>query len=187
VTVLRRELPDGGSLRPWEERDADELFALVERSRAHLAPWMPWVAEHLGREQSLGFIRQVRDELEAGASMQLAVLDAGRIVGVAALNQIELDSGACRTGYWLAPDAQGRGLATRAVAALLGHAFDELGLHRVELRTAPGNARSRRVAERLGFRLEGTLRQVERFGDEYRDQVLYALLAPEWGASRGTS
>ena len=83
-------------------------------------------------------------------------------------------------GYWLARDAQGRGLITRGVAAMLDHAFGPWRLHRVEIRAAPDNARSRAVPERLGFTLEGRLRDAERHPGGFRDLVVYALLAPDW-------
>lgn len=70
---------------------------------------------------------------------------------------------------------------TAAVRALVSYAFDEGGLHRAEIRMTPENSRSRALAERLGFRQEGVLRQAERFGDQHRDLVVYATLAPEWG------
>jgi RimJ/RimL family protein N-acetyltransferase len=50
---------------------------------------------------------------------------------------------------------------------------------RVEIRAAPENARSRAIPERLGFTQEGTLRQVERVGDRYLDNVVYAMLAED--------
>jgi ribosomal-protein-serine acetyltransferase len=51
---------------------------------------------------------------------------------------------------------------------------------RVEVRAAPENARSRAIPERLSFTQEGTLRQVERVGDRYLDNVIYAMLAEDW-------
>jgi ribosomal-protein-serine acetyltransferase len=85
-------------------------------------------------------------------------------------------------GYWLAADAQGRGLMTRAVAACLDHAFAAWDLHRIEIRAAPDNARSRAVPERLGFVQEGILREAERHADRFGDLVVYAMLAADWRA-----
>jgi ribosomal-protein-serine acetyltransferase len=182
--VRRRELGDGLELRALADGDADELFALVERSRSHLAPWMPWLDTHTTPADTLRFIREAREQIDAGTSLQLAIADRGRLVGVASLYAIDRAVGVCRCGYWLAPDALGRGIATRALASLLDHAFAELGLRRAELRAAPGNARSRRVAERLGFRFERTLADAEQFGDRRRDQVQYALAADAWRTDR---
>ena len=53
-------------------------------------------------------------------------------------------------------------------------------LNRIEIRAAVGNARSRAIPERLGFKQEGTLREAERVGDAYLDAVVYSMLGSEW-------
>ena len=63
---------------------------------------------------------------------------------------------------------------------MLDWAFVERGMHRVEWRCAPGNHASRRVAERLGFTHEGTLREVFPVREERQDLEVWALLAREW-------
>jgi RimJ/RimL family protein N-acetyltransferase len=67
--------------------------------------------------------------------------------------------GAGQVGYWMDPAARGRGVATAAVRALCRWGFDSLGLGLIEWRAEVGNLASRRVAERVGFRMEATLRQ----------------------------
>ena len=67
-----------------------------------------------------------------------------------------------------------------AVAALVGHALTAWKLHRVEIRVATGNARSRAIPERLGFLREGTLREAERHGERFLDLDVFALLEPDW-------
>lgn len=83
-------------------------------------------------------------------------------------------------GYWIAEDYQGRGIVTRAVRALIDHAFAVLNLNRVEIQAAQTNVRSRAIAEKLGFRLEGTLRQSEWADSRYLDHAVYGLLRAEW-------
>ena len=68
---------------------------------------------------------------------------------------------------------------TRACRALVAHAFDTLRLQRVEIRVATGNRRSRAIPERLGFREEGILRQVEWLYNHYVDHVVYGRLASD--------
>ena len=69
---------------------------------------------------------------------------------------------------------------TAAVTALLRHGFRTLEFNRIEIRVGVRNRRSRAIPERLGFRHEGTLRQVERLGDRFVDHAVYGMLAPEW-------
>jgi ribosomal-protein-serine acetyltransferase len=83
-------------------------------------------------------------------------------------------------GYWLAESAEGRGLMSAAVAALLRHGFRDLKLNRIEIRAGVRNRRSRAIPERLGFRHEGTLRQAERLPERLVDHAVYAMLAGEW-------
>ncbi|MGH7179120.1 MAG: GNAT family N-acetyltransferase, partial [Tepidisphaeraceae bacterium] len=62
--------------------------------------------------------------------------------------------------------------------------FDQWKLNKVEIRAATQNVRSRRVPERLGFTMEGTLRQVNKLADGFHDLVVYGMLASEWTAMR---
>ena len=67
--------------------------------------------------------------------------------------------GAAQIGYWMDPAARGRGVATAAVRALCAWGFASLGLGLIEWRAEVGNAASRRVAEKAGFRVEAVLRR----------------------------
>jgi ribosomal-protein-serine acetyltransferase len=177
---MRFELSDELVLRSLEAQDARELYTVVEANRAHLSPWMPWAAGQTlaGTEIFIrSAIRQERDH----DGFQLAVVERGDICGVVGYHRLDHENDTTSVGYWLTAERQGRGLMTRAVGQLVSYAFDELDMHRIELRAAPDNTRSRALAERLGFREEGLLREAERFGDEYRDLILYALLAGDRG------
>ena len=84
--------------------------------------------------------------------------------------------GACDIGYWLAREARGRGVMTRAVRLLSAWAFGELLVDRIEIIVDPRNASSRAVAERAGFRFEGVLRSYVVIKDRRRDMAMYSLL-----------
>ena len=73
-----------------------------------------------------------------------------------------------------------QGFGAEAAGALLDHCFTALDTHRVEAQIEPGNAASRRLAERLGFQLEGLMRDWLFVNGEPRDMLLYALLRPDW-------
>lgn len=88
--------------------------------------------------------------------------------------------GQVELGWVLNPRCHGRGYATEAAGAMLALAFDQLGAHRVFARIDPRNGPSRRVAQRLGMRHEGTLLQTGHFQGEWVDEELHALLAREW-------
>jgi RimJ/RimL family protein N-acetyltransferase len=79
---------------------------------------------------------------------------------------------------------RGRGYASEAASLLIDHLFESRPLHRLECGTTPGNIASQRVAEKLGFRLEGVARGLMFVGGAYVDGLSYALLRPEWEALR---
>jgi ribosomal-protein-serine acetyltransferase len=181
----RFELSEGVQLRPLTEADVKELHALIEVNRSYLAPWMPWAAGQTADGTAEFVRRSIKQEAEDDG-FQVAVIVDGAIAGVLG-HEVDRENRTTTIGYWLAEDRQGRGLMTAAVKRLLEHAFDELRLNRVGIEVAPTNPRSRALAERLGFREEGVLREAERFADDdYRDLVLYSMLASEWsgGANR---
>ena len=177
MTAMRIPLSDDAELRRLTPDDAEELHALVERNRAHLARWMPWAAEQT-LEGTTRFIRTAEQRQAENNGLEAAILLEGRIVGAAGFPGVDWVARATSIGYWLDEEHQGRGLMTLAVRAMIDHAFGEWRLHRVEIQTAVDNQRSRAVAERLGFTQEGVLREAELIGDRYHDLVVYGLLAP---------
>jgi ribosomal-protein-serine acetyltransferase len=178
--VLRRDLPGGAHLRLFEESDARALFSLVDRNRGHLEPWLPWVPFTTGPDDTLDFIRLTRRQIADNDGLQAAIVRDDAIAGVVGFHRIDWPSRATSIGYWLGADEQGRGTMTEAVRALVDHAFGPWNLHRVEIGAAVGNARSRAIPERLGFREEGVRRESERHGERYLDVVVYAMLAADW-------
>jgi ribosomal-protein-serine acetyltransferase len=179
--MLRHELPGGYALRLLEESDADEVFALIDANREHLAPWMPWAEHEREPAHVLPFIRAGRKQIADNDGLQTAIVDPdGRIVGMVGFHNVDWLHRKSSIGYWLAADAQGRGTMTEAVRALVDHAFATWKLNRITIQAAVENARSRAIPERLGFREEGTLREVERVGGRMLDDVVYAMLAADW-------
>jgi ribosomal-protein-alanine N-acetyltransferase len=87
-------------------------------------------------------------------------------------------------GYWIAEEHAGRGHVPEGVALILRHAFDALDLHRIEIAIVPRNTASRRVAEKLGLREEGTAVGFLQIAGHYEDHVRYALTVEEWRARR---
>ncbi|GLY31766.1 GNAT family protein [Kineosporia sp. NBRC 101731] len=90
---------------------------------------------------------------------------------------------AAELGYAIHADAWGRGYATAAVRLLAGFGFDALGLHRISAAIGPENVRSVGVVERLGFRLEGRMRDHVFTNGAWRDSLLFSVLDREWRAA----
>ena len=170
---------DSLGVRPLEDEDAAELYALVE-ANPDLKEWMPWAAEQ-DLAATERFIADAETQLVGEDGFQAAIEPEGEIVGVVGFHKIDWVNRNTSLGYWLASTARGKGIMTTAVRALLDHAFYEWELHRVEIHCAPDNRPSRAIPERLGFREEAHLRETELVGGRYLDSVVYGLLEGEWG------
>ncbi len=173
---------DDIELRGFEDADADRLFALVDANRTHLRRWLPWLDATATIEAERAFVERSRLQAERDDGVQYGIWHQGALVGAIGHVGISWSNRATEIGYWLAEDAQGRGIITRATSALVSQAFSELRLHRVVIRCATENTRSAAVPRRLGFHLEGTHRDAEWLYDHYVDHHVFAMLAPDWRA-----
>jgi RimJ/RimL family protein N-acetyltransferase len=102
----------------------------------------------------------------------------GRLAGRISLVRLDFWQGQAEVTYWVVPAARGQGVAPRAVQAVAAWAFD-LGFHRLELGHSTQNTASCRVADKSGFRLEGTRRDQGLHADSWHDMHLHARLASD--------
>jgi ribosomal-protein-serine acetyltransferase len=170
-------------LRPLSTNDAATLFALVDANRAYLRNWLPWLDGTRCEADTLAFItRVVREEEEGRVATRLIEHD-GALCGVIGFHAIDALNRKCEIGYWLAEKYQGRGVITACVERLIRHGFEDRQLNRIAIHVAVGNAKSRAIPERLGFKSEGVLREAGWRYNHFVDLVVYALLRAEWKAA----
>jgi len=168
-------------LRALTEGDAPALFEIFrdpDAMRYWSRPPMTSV------EEAIALIREIGRQQAAETLMQWGIARRadGEVIGSCTLHRIDRGNRRAEIGYIIRRDLWGRGFASEALEALLDHAFRTLKLHRLEADIDPRNAGSIRLIERLGFALEGRLRQRYFVGDDIQDTALYGLLAPEWSA-----
>jgi len=173
-------IDDNLELRLLEERHAQQLFEVIARDREDLRTWLPWVDGSRSAEDVTAFIHSARQEFAAGRDLTCGIWHHSSPVGTINLHVNPTDR-AGEIGYWLARDARGQGIMTKATRALVDYGFGELELHRIVVRCAVDNHASRAIPERLGFVLEGTLREAQWVNDHFNDLALYAMLRREWG------
>ena len=186
----RVEIVDGAvALRPLAADDAPALFRLIDGDRERLGRWLPWVDETRTESDSGRFIADAAEERQRRRSLVLGIFVDGALAGTIGLHYIEWFDRCAEVGYWITRDREGQGYVGCATRAVLRFAFSTAGLNRIVIRCALGNDRSRRVAERLGFRCEGVLREAHYVRGRYLDQHLFALLRrefePQTDAGRG--
>ncbi len=165
----------GVVLRYWREADAPALESVCGDWDVCRFTSVPW---SYSEGEALAWVIRQRDKRERGAVLALAITEDGRqegAVGNVNLVKFSDDGRGAALGYWLIPDARGRGLASRAARLLVDWGFEALGLARVELAILPGNLASRQVAERLGAKDEGLRRGSHEAGGRQWDMQIYSL------------
>ena len=175
-------MTDGvATLRPWTEADVPFLV------RAAADPEIPrWtmVRDDLDEVRALAWVRRGHEMALQDLIAPFAIEDRGRAAGSIGLGNFDWRESSGDVFYWLAEEARGRGLATRAVRLICGWGFGELGLARIALYVHPDNSRSHRVAERAGFTREGLLRSAMVVKGERWDVVVFSRLPSDVEDSR---
>jgi RimJ/RimL family protein N-acetyltransferase len=151
------------------------------RSREDVVRWLYF--EPPTEEQTRAWIEGVLARPpETGTVLVVELRDSGEIVGHVT-NSIDPEHRQAEIGFMFDPAHQGRGYATEASRALLAHAFEHYGVHRVYGRLEPRNEASARVLEKLGMRREAHLIENEWVKGEWQSEAVYALLEREWAAN----
>jgi ribosomal-protein-serine acetyltransferase len=171
-------------LRLLELRHTEDLFTLIDENRQHLREWLMWADDMYTYGDARDFIRQGLKQFAENDGFQAGIWVEGALAGCIGFHSIDWNNRHTELGYWLGKAFTGRGVMTHAVSAMLDHAFDTWRLHRVEIRCAAGNQRSRAIPERLGFHLDGVMREELWLHDHYVDHVVYSTLASEWWSRR---
>lgn len=175
-------------LRPYRADDAAAVFAAIDESRAHLAPWMDWVGRHRTVDDTRDYCLRMAADWLVRHSLILGMFDRadGRYLGGTGFHAPDWATPSFEAGYWIRPSAEGNGYVTEAVRLQVDLAFGVLGARRVELWCDARNDRSRRVAERCGFVLEGRLRNRTRRPDgSLSDDLVFSLVPGDPAAGIG--
>ena|SRR5215213_2549688 len=180
--MLTRRLDDNGAyLELLQTRHSEQLFAMLKADWEYFSEWMPnLLQEDYSVADSAGFIQNSLNRFADGTEIGAAIRQNEKLVGFIGLKSINARHRTANIGYFLSASAQGAGLVTKACRAMLDYAFGELKLNRVDIYCAAENAKSRAVAERLGFTHEGTLRDAQWLHEKFVDLAVYGMLAHEW-------
>jgi RimJ/RimL family protein N-acetyltransferase len=174
-------------LRELAGADAETVFAY--RSLPEVCRYQCW------EPASVGEVRAFIDglvEVELGAPgrwLQLGVQqrDSDELIGDCGIHVLAEDPSQAEVGITLAPEAQGRGLATEAMHALLDLLLGRLGLHRVIGSVDPRNTASVALMHRIGLRQEAHHVESLRFKGTWADDLIFAILDREWRDREQTS
>lgn len=171
-------------LKPLAVSDWREWAKLRADSRDFLTPWeSTWPDDALEAGAFRRRVRQYAEDWARRTAYHFLIRRAedNRLVG--GINITNVRRGIAQQGtlgYWIGAAHARHGYMTEAMLAMLGFAFGELKLHRVEAACLPDNAASRALLLKCGFREEGRARQYLRINGRWQDHVTFAILADDW-------
>ncbi|HLY34248.1 MAG TPA: GNAT family protein [Jatrophihabitantaceae bacterium] len=171
-------------LRPPRLRDGKAWSEIRMRNEMWLLKWEPTSPHSWAERNAIGswpaLLSALRKSGRAGTMLPFVVTYAGSFVGQ--MNVSNVVHGAlrsCTVGYWVDQSVAGRGITPTALALVIDHCFDGVGLHRVEVDIRPENTASLRVVEKLGLRREGYYERFLDIDGGWRDHIAFAVTAEE--------
>ncbi|MGY1634589.1 GNAT family N-acetyltransferase [Geodermatophilus sp. SYSU D01186] len=166
------------TVRALTEDDVPALTRLLVANREFLAPWDPQRPdEYFTEDVQRAEARRTLERYRQGAVLPGVVLVDGEPAGRVNVNNVVRGSFLSGDlGYWVSEHVTGRGVATAAVAAMVGLAFGEAGLHRLQAGTLVHNSASQRVLRRNRFERIGFAPRYLRIAGRWQDHLLFQLL-----------
>lgn len=167
-------------LRSYGAEDAPLLFRAVNDNRVHLRKWLDWVDGTMKVEHSLEFIQQCIEKQNQQEGITLGIFSGRKIIGAIGMHNWNHKIKKAEIGYWVDKEHQGTGILSKCLGRFVDFLFQDVNLNKIEIHFMPGNTRSARVAERLGCKVEGIIRQSIFHNGRMEDRVITGLLRDEW-------
>ncbi|MEM7368578.1 MAG: GNAT family N-acetyltransferase [Bacteroidota bacterium] len=202
-TPLQKWFPIRNPLRPLLHKPAPELkvsdeillksltsdmteplFNLIQRNRAYLQNWISWIETIQTYSDCKNFVHGVRYKDIFAGQWVYAILDKGELVGLLDFNEGEKDLRQISIGYWLDESAQGQGVVSQAVVTCVDYVFEELDLHRILIKCADQNQRSKAIPVRLGFTWEGVYHDAGTVNGKTVNMITYSMLYRDWASCK---
>ena len=162
------------TVRPWQPGDAGAVVAAYADRDIQ-----QWHVRSMDPAEATAWLARQSERWQAETGAGWAVTEQEVLVGRVGFRVISLEEGWAEVAYWTVPAARGRGIAARSVRATAEWMFRAVGLNRIELNHSTLNGASCRIAQKAGFRYEGTRRRQQLHQDGWHDMHLHARLADD--------
>lgn len=171
------EITENIKLKSASLDSVPDIFNTLNAERDYLRTWLPFVDKTLKEEDTLAFIQQALSQ----ENTPFCIYYRNKFAGLVGFNNMDTINKKIEIGYWLSPHYEGKGIITMSVKELLMYAFTELDMNKVLIKAGTENHKSRKVAQRLDFTLEGIEREGELLVDgQFTDLALYGILKKEF-------
>ncbi len=167
-------------LEPLVQTHAEALYQLVNTNRQHLRKWLPWVDRMVSEEQFKQFTEEAEKRSAGDQDYPYIILHHGEMAGRIGMYNINRQNQCGSIGYWLGENFLGKGIVQQSCKAFINYAFINWNLNRIEIRCGTENHKSRAVPDKLGFLLEGVIRQAEFVNNHFIDLYCFSMLKEDW-------
>ncbi len=157
-----------------------EMFEITKNNIDRLKPWLSWATDSIVIEETEAFIQRSQEGFLSKKSLDLGIFYQGKLIGSAGFHGMVKSDRKAAIGYWVDKNHEGQGIVTKSMRCLIEYGFGELDLNRLEILCGEGNKESRAVAERLGFVLEGKMRQYHIINGVMIDDLIFSLLKEDF-------
>ncbi|MCM3740308.1 GNAT family N-acetyltransferase [Oceanobacillus luteolus] len=166
---------------PYKIGDGEIVNKAIKDSLYELKPWLLFAQELPAVEETEINLREAYINFLKRESFRFLIFhkDSSDFIGVTSFDNIDWDIPKSEIGYWINTSYSGKGYMTEAVKELVDFGLDSLNFRRIEIRCESTNYKSRAIPERLGFVLEGTLRNEDLSVDrrELTDTCIYSIVS----------
>ena len=170
-------------IRMVKKQDAEDLYELCRRPETSMfALWSP----HESLSETKEFINYQIARYRKKDCMFFVVeeKESGRVIGTCSYVSMDADYKIAEIGYSVLSDVWNNGFATEIADALMGYAFNRIGVQRVFARVLPQNTASQRVLLKLGLEYEGTAKKGYYFNGRVNDVFTYGITDEEYFKER---
>ena len=162
--------------------NAEMMYKAIEDNRAHLVEWLSWadIEQYSGPKNALDFLTIKQEDRKNGLAFLFGIFFDDKYVGAVDVFNVSYKNKSCDVGYWLVENVTGKGIMQEVLKAVEKVAF-ELGIHRIQITCNSKNIHSANVARRLGYHLDGKLRENRILKDgSFRTTCVFSKLKSEW-------
>jgi ribosomal-protein-serine acetyltransferase len=177
--MLENRLTESISIKMIELRHSKAFYEFIDKNRKYLEDWIPFVSKTKKCEDIAQYIKNYLEKHMNGLGFLYGLWDGDRIIGTILAREIDAEAKWAEIGYMIDENYQGKGLIKEACTRLIKYLFTDLEMEKIEICCDENNKSSRALAEKLGFAVEGTIRNHMLVNNKIGNMMYYGLLKYE--------
>ena len=170
------EVSESIKLQLLIEKDAEKFYNLIDKNKEYLKEFMPRMLETKSVGDTRDVIKIFLNQIIENNGFRAAIYYNLDMVGIVGFKYMDWQNMKTEMMYWIDQDYTGKGIATECVEKLINVAFYEYGMNKIIIKSSVKNIGSKKIAEKCGFTIEGTLKEDELLMDGFTDINVYSLL-----------